>query len=332
MNPMNGAALRWSLAGVLALVSAAPASAQGSAGTSKPVDLNRRVFVDVNQVPPPEVIWQLASVIGVRSDIAIELAEQKVTLRVWNVRARTALDALCEMVGCQWQVTGRTLRVTHGAPPPAAPRSAEFFARVKKPLEGAEWNFVRAPLRDVVTALSKAVGEEVVFEGADPEALVTVDVTGETPYRAAFRVMTALGWDTRGVSLDGIKEPGGRLAMRMHGWPEFDTNPPPRVPADRVYQKNDPGLTLPRVIADVKPAYTATAMRAKIEGTVILSAVVEKDGTVGDVKVVRSLDAGLDDEAVRAAKHWRFVPGMRDGSPVPVEVTLELTFTLRSKK
>jgi TonB family protein len=329
MNPMNGAALRWSVGAFLALVSPAPASGQGVAGTTKPVDLNRRVFVDVNQVPPPEVIWQLASVIGVRSDIAIELADQKVTLRVWNVRARTALDALCEMVGCQWQVTGRTLRVTHGAPPPPAPRSAEFFARVKKPLEGAHWNFVRAPLRDVITALSKAVGEEVVFEGADPEALVTVDVTGETPYRAAFRVMTAIGWDTGGVSLDGMKEPGGRLAMRMHGWPQFDLNPTPRTPAEKVYQKGEPGLTLPRVISDAKPAYTPAALRAKVQGTVILSVVVEKDGVPGDITLVKALDPELDQEAMKAAKHWRFVPGMKDGTPVPVEVTLELTFTLR---
>jgi protein TonB len=91
------------------------------------------------------------------------------------------------------------------------------------------------------------------------------------------------------------------------------------------------GIELPRLIHEEKPQYTADAMRAKIQGTVVLECVVNPDGSVGDVTVVRSLDAsfGLDQEAVKAAKKWRFVPGRRQGQPVPVLVTLELTFTLR---
>jgi TonB family protein len=59
--------------------------------------------------------------------------------------------------------------------------------------------------------------------------------------------------------------------------------------------------------------------------------VVLPDGTVGSVEVVRSLDAtfGLDQEAIKAAKQWRFRPGTRLGEPVAVLVTIELTFTLR---
>lgn len=91
------------------------------------------------------------------------------------------------------------------------------------------------------------------------------------------------------------------------------------------------GIVLPRPIREVKPQYTADAMRAKIQGQVLLEAVVLPDGTVGDVEVVRSLDPvfGLDQEAVKAAKQWRFVPGTRQGQPVAVLVTIEMTFTLR---
>ena len=72
-------------------------------------------------------------------------------------------------------------------------------------------------------------------------------------------------------------------------------------------------------------------MRAKVQGTVLLEAVVLPDGTVGQVDVIRSLDStfGLDQEAVKAAKKWRFRPGSRFGEPVAVLVTIELTFTLR---
>lgn len=91
------------------------------------------------------------------------------------------------------------------------------------------------------------------------------------------------------------------------------------------------GITLPTVTREVKPAYTADAMRAKVQGSVWLECIVMPDGTVGDVKVTRSLDPifGLDQEAIRAAKQWRFRPGMRQGEPVPVIITIELTFTLR---
>jgi TonB family protein len=91
------------------------------------------------------------------------------------------------------------------------------------------------------------------------------------------------------------------------------------------------GVSVPRILREVKPQYTADAMRAKIQGLVELEAVVLPDGSVGEVRVVRSLDAvfGLDQEAIKAVRQWRFVPGTRLGQPVAVLVGVELTFTLR---
>lgn len=91
------------------------------------------------------------------------------------------------------------------------------------------------------------------------------------------------------------------------------------------------GVTLPIKLREVKPAYTSDAMRAKVQGIVLLQCVVRPDGTVGDVEIIKSLDPtfGLDQEAVKAAKQWFFRPGTRFGEPVPVLITIELTFTLR---
>jgi periplasmic protein TonB len=91
------------------------------------------------------------------------------------------------------------------------------------------------------------------------------------------------------------------------------------------------GITNPRLVREVRPQYTSDAMRAKVQGTVLLECVVRPDGSVGDVNVLRSLDStfGLDQEAIKAAKQWKFVPGSRLGEPVSVMVTIELTFTLR---
>ncbi|MCC7418063.1 MAG: energy transducer TonB [Acidobacteria bacterium] len=91
------------------------------------------------------------------------------------------------------------------------------------------------------------------------------------------------------------------------------------------------GVELPKILREVKPQYTSEAMRAKVQGTVLLECVVKADGSIGDVQVIRSLDRsfGLDEEAIKAARQWRFVPGTRLGTPVAVLVTIELTFTLR---
>jgi len=102
----------------------------------------------------------------------------------------------------------------------------------------------------------------------------------------------------------------------------------PQVAQSGVY-KPGPGVAAPVAVKEVKPQYTADAMRAKVQGAVTLECVVQPDGTVGEVRVTKALDPGLDQEAIKAVKQWRFRPGTKDGKPVPVLVTLELTFTLR---
>jgi TonB family protein len=91
------------------------------------------------------------------------------------------------------------------------------------------------------------------------------------------------------------------------------------------------GVVGPTLIKEIKPGYTAEAMRAKIQGVVLMEAVVLPDGSVGNVQIVRSLDPtfGLDQEAVKTVKQWRFAPGTRFGVPVAVLVEIEMTFTLR---
>jgi TonB family protein len=91
------------------------------------------------------------------------------------------------------------------------------------------------------------------------------------------------------------------------------------------------GVSQPRVLHEEKPAYTADAMRAKVQGIVLLECVVMPDGSVSDIRVVRSLDKvfGLDEQAVKAAQKWKFMPGTLKGQPVPVLVTLEISFNLR---
>jgi TonB family protein len=99
---------------------------------------------------------------------------------------------------------------------------------------------------------------------------------------------------------------------------------------ERVYDLGG-NIAAPVPMVRPRPQYTAAALREKIHGSVNLACIVRRDGLCSDVTVVRSLDKtfGLDDEAVRAAREWRFRPGTREGTPVATRVNIEFTFTLR---
>ena len=89
------------------------------------------------------------------------------------------------------------------------------------------------------------------------------------------------------------------------------------------------GVSLPTVVTQVNPQYTAQAKDARIEGIVGLSTVVLASGAIGEVTVTRSLDSGLDEQAVAAMKQWTFKPGMKDDKPVAVRVDIQMNFTLK---
>ena len=91
------------------------------------------------------------------------------------------------------------------------------------------------------------------------------------------------------------------------------------------------GVSAPIPLRRPPPAYTAEAMRARLQGTVVLNCVVTPEGVCTNIRIAKSLDMtfGLDEQAIASAREWRFRPGMRMGEPVPVLVTLEIGFTIR---
>ena len=117
--------------------------------------------------------------------------------------------------------------------------------------------------------------------------------------------------------------------------PDAPPPPPPPPPAAKltggapVHEPGEPGLTGPVAVKMSRPAYPVEMLRSKIGGTVLVSCIVEADGTVGEVVIDRGLHPVLDEQAVLAAQKWSFTPGMKDGKPVRARVVLDFTFTTR---
>jgi protein TonB len=88
------------------------------------------------------------------------------------------------------------------------------------------------------------------------------------------------------------------------------------------------GVSAPAVILKVEPEYSEEARKAKFQGTVLLSVVVDEKGNPRDLRVVRPLGLGLDEKAIEAVMKWRFRPGLKDGRAVPVSAYVEVNFRL----
>lgn len=88
------------------------------------------------------------------------------------------------------------------------------------------------------------------------------------------------------------------------------------------------GVSAPSVLFKVEPEYSEEARKAKFQGTVVLSVVVDEKGNPKDLKVMRALGLGLDQKAIEAVEKWKFRPGLKDGRAVPVYATIEVNFRL----
>jgi TonB family protein len=109
----------------------------------------------------------------------------------------------------------------------------------------------------------------------------------------------------------------------------FPAAPPAVSSAPPVAAPPAPDTTRPTLISKVEPNYTDAARAAKYSGSVLLEAVVRKDGTPDAIQVVRAAGFGLDEEAIAAIKQWRFKPATRNGEPVDFKITMEVNFNLK---
>jgi TonB family protein len=95
-----------------------------------------------------------------------------------------------------------------------------------------------------------------------------------------------------------------------------------------VYMAGGP-VQSPRVVYQSLPSYTQAARDARAEGIVILEAIVRKDGSIDQIKVLQGLGYGLDESAISTIKNeWKFQPGTLNGQPVDVRIFIETSFRL----
>jgi TonB family protein len=217
--------------------------------------------------------------------------------------------------------------------PPAGPKDMfETTAEYEKRRQTAErfLEFALLPLEEETASIKAAL------------YLVPHEKPEFKSYDADNQILTSglLGKDRVGFMI----APRDAKAMYAH-WPSvqilaryFDAGTQPNVLAllcgdrlltsvdtDSVYRVGR-GVTAPSVISKVDAGYSKEAARVNLQGTVLLSLIVNANGKPSDIHVIRSLGMGLDEKAMEAVSRWKFKPGMISGIPVKVAATAEVNF------
>lgn len=169
---------------------------------------------------------------------------------------------------------------------------------------------------------AKVVGGVVVSAPNLPAApLAKADVHNSIPARenaAPERIDNQVFGDRRSYSM-ALNMPNLASATGSSWIIHFaEMNPGPGSAGD--------GVSAPIALHKVDPAYPATLMHDRIEGTVILYAVIHSDGTVGEVRVLQGVDNTLDENARNALQKWQFRPGTKNGAPVDLEAVIRIPF------
>jgi len=236
------------------------------------------------------------------------------------------------------------LSATPGPPAPVVPPQGNLAARVSISPEGA-----------------KKGGSEAA--GAGGKSPVGISISGGNP--TAKSGISGLGAGSPSLRVLSARQHDTPVdeAPERTGPPDFKTLPPGAKPEQifsrkRVYtlNVNMPNLNSatgswilnfaelhrdqsgPRVastdlagpvpVKKVDPKYPPTLVSERVEGEVVLYAVIRKDGSVGEIQLVRGVDDQLDANAKEALEQWRFRPGAKAGEPVELEAIVHIPFRI----
>jgi periplasmic protein TonB len=194
-------------------------------------------------------------------------------------------------------------------PPPAAPKAAVAAPKISKPKPVIQEPQFTAPI-EVPREIPK---DEGVASAA--RALDSAPAAG-----AGGGEPGGVEGGVPGGVAGGV--PGGVVGGVLGGVPKEEPPPPPDKPV-RVGGQ----IKAPRKVRDQAPSYPDVAKQARVEGVVVLEAVISPEGRVTEVKVLRGSPL-LDDSAVNAVKSWVYSPTLLNGVPVPVVMTVTVSFKL----
>jgi TonB family protein len=140
---------------------------------------------------------------------------------------------------------------------------------------------------------------------------------------------------TADVIVNSSPAPWQDYLKKQLGLPGADLPWPPtsaELASPTFLKVGEAGVTAPKPLSAREPVFTDIARHNHVQGVVGLSVVVGPEGTVHQVRIVKPMGMGLDENAIEAVKTWRFQPGTKDGVPVAIWVYIEVDFHLYNQR
>jgi TonB family protein len=164
----------------------------------------------------------------------------------------------------------------------------------------------------VLKPLNPADSPPVAHKG--PSVVGTID-----PNLPAEKILSGKEVYTLHINMPNLTSFSGNWVMHFA---QLDEGDPP-------YNKPKGKLSGPEPERKADPKYPQTLIKEKVDGEVILYAIIRKDGTVDSIQLVRGIDPQLDKNSMDALSRWIFRPGARDGQPVDLEAVVHIPFHFR---
>jgi TonB family protein len=168
------------------------------------------------------------------------------------------------------------------------------------------------------------VGVNFTIESDGAPSAIQITNTFDATVRDGV-LQAVKSWRYRPATANGSKTPGYARVL-------LECRPPgATTPGDLVTElplRVGNGVTAPTLLFKMEPQYSAEARQAKSQGNVTLSLIVEPDGKTSNIRVVKGLGLGLDEQAIAAVMQWRFKPGTRNGRPIRVAAQVGVSFRL----
>ena len=189
---------------------------------------------------------------------------------------------------------------------------------------------VSSPLMSASRSLVTSGRGDFGIAGLTPGTYdLTLSLTGFKTARGQVNVLAGRGSSIRfRLELGSLEESVTINGIASGTQPPASVAPAPAADAPQLPIRVGGDIQEPKRVRDVKPVYPAAALGAGIGGTVIIEAVISKDGTVSGARVVQGVPE-LDEAALAAVNQWLYKPTMLNGQPVSVLVTATLTFVVR---
>jgi protein TonB len=192
---------------------------------------------------------------------------------------------------------------------------------------------IRVPARDEVPELV-AEPQRVLFTFAEvryaPPPPQTEQRAVPKTRRRTIPIPDATPDEPEPLPIAELEVPDIEIADLVFGIPEA----PPSARTGSGWTGSEPlqvggDVSPPVKIYSPTPKYTEGARKGRVQGVVILQAIIDSVGNVDQVAVLKGLPQGLSESAIATVKEWKFRPARKAGSPVPVYFNLTVTFSLQ---